>query len=310
MQALLNNTLRDSKNKKAQFLNSSLQFLFKASLILTVFSLALIVLYILWNGLKLFRTVSPAEFFLGIDWEPASSKKFGILPMIISSLYITGLSVLISTPIGVACAVFAAELAGDNLKKIIQASVQILAGTPSVVFGLIGLSVIAPWIQTLAVGISGRSILAAVIILSIMIVPTIVSISQDVIQSVPTELKNASLALGATHFQTIAKVILPAAKPGIITAVVLAISRAFGEAMAVKMVIGNMQTMPDFSGDKWFGLLSSARTLTTNIIGDIEYAKGNHLEALFATGTVLFVVIMCVNYAAYLFRRQTYRVKA
>lgn len=310
MQALLNNSLKDHNHKRNSFLNSAFQFLFKGSLLLTMVLLGLIVLYILWNGLKMFATVSPGEFFFGLDWEPASSKKFGILPMIISSLYITGLSVLISTPIGVACAVFAAELAGENFKKTIQASVQILAGTPSVVFGLIGLSVIAPWIQTLTPGISGRSILAAVIILSIMIVPTIVSISQDVIQSVPKELKQASLALGATHYQTILKVILPAAKSGIVTAIVLAISRAFGEAMAVKMVIGNMQTLPDFSSSKWFGLLSSARTLTTNIIGDIEYAKGDHLEALFATGAVLFVIIMFVNYIAYLFRRQVHRVKS
>ena len=187
------------------------------------------------------------------------------------------------------------------MKKIIQIAIQILAGTPSVVYGLIGIAVVVPWIQKLSQG-SGYSILAAIIILSIMILPTIVSISQDAIQSVPSELKQASLALGATRFQTILKVILPVARPGIITAIVLAISRAFGEAMAVKMVTGNIQTMPDCGADKWFGLLSPVRTLTTNIIMDIEYSEGAHRQALFATGAVLFMVIMIVNYFAYLFR--------
>ncbi len=286
---------------KTQFQNLIFESIFKFSLLITIVSLVLIAVYIFWNGLQLFTQVSPSKFFFSINWEPTVRKDFGILPMILASFYITFASVLVSVPIGVACSVYAAELAGGTLKKIIQIAIQILAGTPSVVYGLIGIAVVVPWIQKLSQG-SGYSILAAIIILSIMILPTIVSISQDAIQSVPSELKQASLALGATRFQTILKVILPVARPGIITAIVLAISRAFGEAMAVKMVTGNIQTMPDFGADKWFGLLSPVRTLTTNIIMDIEYSEGAHRQALFATGAVLFMVIMIVNYFAYLFR--------
>jgi len=293
------------KNQNLVFSNLFDHFfsnIFKFSLIITVISLVLILLYVFWNGLQLFDKVSPIDFFSKINWEPVGRKEFGILPMIISSFYITLVSVIISAPIGICCAIYAVELANDSLQKLIQVSVQILAGTPSVIFGLLGLSLITPWIQTIS-PVPGLSILAAIIILSIMILPTIISISQDAIQSVPKEFKQASLALGATHYQTIFKVILPIAKSGIVTAIVLAISRAFGEAMAVKMVIGNIQTMPNFDSSHWFGLLSPARTLTTNIIGDIEYAReGSHLQALFATGTILFLVIMIVNYFAYLVR--------
>jgi phosphate transport system permease protein len=301
MKELFNQVIdfKSPKNKAAQ---EAFPVIFKLCLLFTLFILGLIFLYILWNGLQLFLHVNPLKFFFGLDWEPVNQKKFGIFPMILSSFFITFASTLISAPIGIMCAIFSAEMAKGALQKAIQASVQILAGTPSVVFGLLGLTIITPWIQTLS-DVSGLSMLAAIIILSIMILPTIVSISQDAISSVPKEIKQASLALGATSFQTIFKVILPFAKPGIVTSIVLAISRAFGEAMAVKMVIGNIQTMPNFSQNTWFGLLSPARTLTTNIIGDIEYAReGLHLQALFATGAVLFVAIMLANYIAYRIR--------
>lgn len=302
MQSPLKSLSSSDSKLNGKIFNILFENIFRVSLIATIVSLGLIVLYICFSGLKLFDTVSFSAFFLGKDWEPVSENKFGILPMILASFYITGASLLVSVPIGLGCSICAAELAKGSYKKLIQISVQILAGTPSVVFGLIGLAIVAPWVQSLA-QVPGLSILAAVVILSIMILPTIVSISQDVLQSVPKEMKEASLSLGATHFQTIMKVVLPMAKSGIVTAIVLAISRAFGEAMAVKMVIGNIQTMPNFSSQYWFGLLSPARTLTTNIIGDIEYAReGPHLEALFATGTVLFAIIMIVNYVAYLFR--------
>ena len=297
------NQLISPPQKSKSALNSDRVFeaLFKACLLATIIFLSLITIYIFWNGVQMFNGVSAKEFFLGINWEPVSRKEFGILPMIIASFYITAASVLISAPLGVACAIYAAELAPASLKKTIQIAVQILAGTPSVVYGLIGISLIVPFVQQLG-EVTGYSILAAIIILSIMILPTMVSVSQDAIQSIPRELKEASLALGATHYQTIIKVILPLAKSGIITAIVLSVSRAFGEAMAVKMVTGNIQTLPDFGFDKWLGLLSPARTLTTNIIIDIEYSQGLHQKALFATGAVLFILIMIVNYFAFLLR--------
>ena len=175
-----------------------------------------------------------------------------------------------------------------------------------IVAGVFALSFIVPLIQHFT-EVAGLSILAAIIILSIMILPTIISISEDAIRAVPTELKESSIALGTTKWQTIYGAILPASSSGLITAVVLAVGRAFGEAMAVKMVIGNTQTMPDFSPSSLFGLLSFARTLTTNIVGDIEYAEpGPHLQALFATGAILFIFIILTNMISYLFLRKSY----
>ena len=310
MQSILekhSSVLTEKNNLSGKILFTFIEWLFRISLFLTIAVLALITVYIFWNGFKLFHEVSIAEFFLSTKWIPPK-KIFGILPMIISSFYITIASTLISAPIGITCAVWSSEIAGSSLRKLIQTSVQILAGIPSVVYGLVGFVVITPWIRTLG-QVTGYSLLAAIIILSIMILPTIVSISQDAIQSVPKELKQASLALGATEMQTITKVILPVAKPGIITAVVLAISRAFGEAMAVKMVIGSIETMPKFDAESWFGLLSPGRTLTTNIIIDLNYAYGTHLDALFATGAVLFIVIMIVNYFAYILRNHSSKLK-
>ncbi len=304
MQSIFNQRVSLTHSSKTKVTNYLFEIIFRLSLIVTIISLALITIYIFVNGLQSFKTVNPANFFFGIDWNPNSFKSpsFGILPMILASFYITFASLLLSAPIGIACAIFASELASGTFKKFIQASVQILAGIPSVVYGLIGFSLLVPWIGTLA-NVTGYSIMAAILILAVMILPTIVSISQDAIQSVPNELKQASLALGATRFQTIYKVVLPVARPGMITAVVLGISRAFGEAMAVKMVIGSIQTMPNLSPETWFGLLSPARTLTTNIVSDIEYAsEGAHRASLFMTGAVLFIVVMIVNYCAYLFR--------
>ena len=176
-------------------------------------------------------------------------------------------------------------------------------------FGLFGLAFIVPLIQSVS-DVAGLSILAAIIILSIMILPTIISISEDAIRAVPKELKESSIALGTTKWQTIYGTVLPASSSGLITAIILSVGRAFGEAMAVKMVIGNTQTMPDFSLNTGFGLLSLARTLTTNIIGDIEYAEpGLHMNALFATGSILFLFIIATNAIAYFLLRKVYTVK-
>lgn len=283
--------------------------LFRGSLILTVLILGLITVYIFINGLSAFKYISPIEFLFTWDWAPVSLKKFGILAMIITSIYVTFASLLISVPISIGCAIFAANLKNKFVKNFMQSAVAVLAGIPSVVYGLVGLSLLVPWIQNFG-NSSGYSILAATIVLSVMILPTILSISQDAIESVPHNLKEASFALGGTDIQTLMKVVLPIAKPGIIAAIVLGISRAFGEAMAIKMIIGNRQTLPDFSSDSWFGLLSSARALTTNIIGDFAYAQsGAHLQSLFATGMVLFIITMLVNYLAHRFVRQSSKIK-
>ena|SRR3989338_3242285 len=267
---------------------------------IAVVSLLLITVYVFYNGLQLFKVVHLSDFLFGDAWEPVTQKLFGILPMIITSFYVTFGALLISAPLGIACSVFLAEIAPPQAQQIIRPAVQLLAGIPSVIYGLFGLAFIVPLIQNFA-EVAGLSILAAIIILSIMILPTIISISEDAVRSVPKELKESSIALGTTKWQTIYGTILPASSSGIITAIVLGVGRAFGEAMAVKMVIGNTQSMPDFSPGSCFGLLSLARTLTTNIIGDIEYAEpGPHMHALFATGAILFLFIIATNALSYL----------
>ena len=291
------------------FLNGLMSKIFFLCAAIAVVSLFLIAIYVFYNGIKIFKVITPQEFLFGYDWEPMTQKLFGILPMIITSFYVTFGALIISTPLGIACAIFLAEIAPIQAQKIIRPAVQLLAGIPSVVFGLFGLAFIVPLIQNIA-EVAGLCILAAIIILSVMILPTIISISEDVIRTVPKELKESSIALGTTKWQTIYGTILPASSSGLVTAVVLALGRAFGEAMAVKMVIGNTQTMPDFSSNSWFGLLSIARTLTTNIISDIEYAEtGPHLNALFATGAILFIFIIATNAFSYVFLRKTYGVK-
>lgn len=300
------------KHKKrfwSSVLNTLMANVFLLSAFLSVVSLLLITVYIFYNGAKLFQVVALTDFLFGFDWEPVTQKLFGIFPMIITSFYVTFGALIVSIPLGIGCAVFLAEIASPLVQQIVRPAVHLLAGIPSVVYGLFGLALIVPFIQEVA-GVAGLSILAAIIILSVMVLPTIISISEDAIRAVPKEIKESSLALGTTKWQTIYGAVLPASASGLITAVILAIGRAFGEAMAVKMVIGNTQTMPDFSQDSWFGLLSLARTLTTNIIGDIEYAEaGPHQDALFATGAILFIFIIVSNTVSYIFRRKLYSIR-
>ncbi len=299
---------RKEKRLWTNFLNDFMSKIFFLSACLAVISLLLITIYIFYNGMQLFNTISIQEFLFGFDWDPVTQKLYGILPMIIASCYVTFGAVIISAPLGIACAVFLSEIASSQAKQVIRPAVQLLAGIPSVVFGLFGLAFIVPLIQK--ADVPGLSILAAIIILSVMILPTIISISEDSIRAVPKELRESSIALGTTKWQTIYGVVLPASSSGLITATILSIGRAFGEAMAVKMVIGNTQTMPDFSISSLFGLLSLARTLTTNIIGDIEYAEpGPHLQALFATGAILFLFIIMINATSYILLKRTSGVK-
>ena len=264
------------------------------------------VLYVFYNGFQVFKVVPFKDFVFGHNWEPVTQKLFGIFPMIITSFYVTFGAIILSAPLGIACAIFLAEIAPPVAQQVIRPAVQLLAGIPSVIYGLFGLAFIVPMIQKFA-EVGGLCILAAIIILSVMVLPTIISISEDAIRAVPKELKDSSTALGTTKWQTIYGTVLPASSSGLITAIILALGRAFGEAMAVKMVIGNTQTMPDFSFSSLFGLLSLARTLTTNIIGDIEYAEpGPHLQALFATGAVLFIFIIVTNGISHVLLRKAY----
>jgi phosphate ABC transporter permease protein PstC len=252
----------------------------------TVLSLLLIAAFILKEGLPFMIKVGLGDFLLSSDWRP-SSGHFGIFPMIAASLWVTLGSLVIGAPLGIAGAVFLAEFAPPTLMKIVKPAIELLAGIPSVVFGFIGVMVLAPFIR-LTMGGPGLSILAAAIILGIMILPTVMSIAVDAINAVPQSFREGALALGATRWQAVRMVVLKAARSGILAGVILGMGRAIGETMAVIMVAGNAVKMPGSA-------LDSVRTLTANIALEMGFATGMHRQALFATGVVLFVVIMILN---------------
>lgn len=262
---------------------------------ISILSVIIISVYIFANGIPIFFKVGFKEIIFGTEWKPLEGK-FGLLPMIVASILVTLGSVAIGVIIGLMTAILLAEVAPERLSKVIRPAVELLAGIPSVVYGFFGLIVIVPIIDK-KFGGGGNSLLAAIIILGIMILPTIVSIAETSIRSVPKEYKEGSLALGASHVQTIFKVIIPGAKSGIMAAIVLGMGRAIGETMAAILVIGNTPQVPH-------SLFDRVRTLTSNIAIEMSYAQGLHQEALFATGVVLFVFIMALNIILNVFIRK------
>ncbi|HOE35323.1 MAG TPA: phosphate ABC transporter permease subunit PstC [Anaerolineaceae bacterium] len=254
----------------------------------------------------IFRSSLPAFKEFGIQgllgeltWRPANGM-YGILAMVVGSVMVTLMALVLGVPLAIAAAVFLAEIAPRGVQAVVRPAVQLLAGIPSVVYGLFGMVVLVPLVRRIPVtGNSGYGLLSAAIVLAVMILPTITSISEDAIRAVPRSYKEASLALGATHLQTIFQVLLPAAKSGIGAALILGIGRALGETMAMIMVIGNSVILPaPLDNNPLTVFLSQARTLTGNIAVEINYASGLHASALFATGVVLFVLIMLVNVSA------------
>lgn len=262
---------------------------------LAVLMVALITLFIFREGLPVMLKTGLGNFVFGQEWAPTDGK-FGIFSMIIGSFAVTLGALVLGVPLGVACAIFLAEIAPEKVTRVIRPAVELLAGIPSVVYGFFGLIIIAPFIRD-HLGGSGLSMLAGSIILAIMILPTVISISEDAIRAVPKEYKEGSLALGATHWQTINSVILPAASSGILAAVVLGMGRAIGETMAVIMVTGNTAQIPH-------SILEPVRTLTGNVAIEMSYAADDHRQALFGTGIVLFGVIMFLNMLFGLFTRK------
>jgi phosphate transport system permease protein len=258
--------------------------------LVSLLAVAFITFFIFQRGLPLFQRVSIWEFLFSTYWLPtdATNPGFGILSFIVGSFYVTFVALGIAVPIGIACAIFLAEIATGRIARVLRSVIELLAGIPSVIYGFFGIVVISKGIRELFGG-TGYCVLSASIILAIMILPTIVNISEVSIRAVPRDYKEGSLALGATHWQTIAKVLVPAARSGIIAGIVLGVGRAVGETMAVLMVGGNAPIMPA-------GLLSKVRTLTMNIVTDMGYASGDHMTALFTTGIVLFVFIMILNF--------------
>lgn len=263
--------------------------------ILAVFS---ITLYMIINGTPALFQVGLGEILFGTVWEPtAEDPAFGILFIILTSIIGTALAILIGVPIGVLTAVFLAEVAPKRLASIVKPAVELLAGIPSVIYGLLGIMILNPLMYKLELAIfrdsethqftGGANLISAVIVLAIMILPTVINISESALKAVPAQYKSASLALGASHIQTIFKVMLPAAKSGIITAIVLGVGRAIGEAMAITLVSGSSVNFPL--------PFNSVRFLTTAIVSEMGYASGLHRQVLFTIGLVLFVFIMIIN---------------
>lgn len=266
--------------------DKQIRYLFVACACLMTVIIVSIILFVGQQGLQTFREVSPAEFFFGSKWDP-SDGRYGALSFITGSLAVTVLAVLIGAPIGLAGAIFLAKISPKWLREIVRPATDLYVAIPSVVYGFIGLTVLVPWIRVQFGASTGFGLLAAAIILGIMILPTVISISEDAIRSVPRSLEEASLALGATRWQTIWHVLLPAALPGILTSVILAMARAVGETMAVQMVIGNTPQMPK-------SLLMPTSTLPSEIVvemGNTPFgtAWGN---SLFLMALVLLILSM------------------
>lgn len=265
-----------------------------------ILSVVLITFFIFKEGIPIISEYGVMDFIFGKTWSPTNGQ-YGAFPMIMGSVSVTIGALIIGIPLGITSAVFLAEIAPKSVVKVFKPAIELLAGIPSVVYGFFGLSILVPFIRTYILPIvqkinpdaytSGYSILAGSIILAIMILPTIVNISENAIRSVPKEYKEGSLALGASHFETISKVILPAARSGVIASVVLGMGRAVGETMAVILITGNMPKVPG-------GVLDSVSTLTGTIAMEMGYAAPTHQKALFATGIILFVFIMLLNITA------------
>lgn len=256
--------------------------------LITIGSVLLISVYLIISGIPAIKEIGLFKFLFGKTWASTSADpKFGILPFILSSIYGTAGAIVIGVPIGFMTAVYLAKCAPKRIKKIIEEAVSLLAGIPSVVYGLVGMLVLVPAIKRIFSVADGASLLAAIIVLAIMILPSIIKVSLTSLEAVPKEYEDASLALGATPVETYFRVSVPAAKSGIAAAVVLGVGRAIGEAMAVMMVSGNAANMPS--------LFQSVRFLTTAVASEMSYSAGLQREALFSIALVLFVFIMLIN---------------
>ncbi|MBM7664243.1 phosphate transport system permease protein [Solibacillus kalamii] len=277
-------------NKRKYFLESLSSKIFLACALLSVVSLLLIVGFVFYKGANPFVTggYSFFGFLFGSDWVP-SEDKFGIFPMIVASIYATIGALVIGVPIGLLTAIFLAEIAPKSVAKIVSPAIQLLAGIPSVLYGVFGLAIIVPFLQDNLGLARGQSLIAVILVLAIMMLPTIVTVAETAIRAVPKTYREGSLALGVSQIGTIFKVVVPAAKSGIMAAIVLGLGRALGETMAVILVAGNSLVIPT-------SLTDSVRPLTTNIALEMGYAAGTHQEMLFATGIVLFSFILILNF--------------
>ena len=283
--------------KKKQTMEDVVHGVFLLLGLVTVGCVLLITVYLIVSGLPAITKIGLGKFLFGSEWaSTAADPKYGILPFILTSVYGTCGAILIGVPVGFLTAVFLSKMAPKKLRTVMESAVSLLAGIPSVVYGLVGMLVLVPGIRKLFHVPDGASLLAAIIVLAIMILPSIIKVSVNALDAVPKEYEDASLALGATPVETWFRVSAPAAKSGIAAAVVLGVGRAIGEAMAVMMVSGNAPNMPS--------LFESVRFLTTAVASEMSYASGLQRQALFSIALVLYVFIMLINAALNFFLKR------
>ena len=274
--------------KAANVIEKSMNIIFTFCGFLAAFFVILITGFLLTSGMPAIGEIGLYDFLFGTEWaSTASTPSYGILPFILTSVYGTIGAIIIGVPLGLMCAIFVAKMANDKIGKLVRSSVDLLSGIPSVVYGLVGMIIIVPMVREAFNLPDGANLFSAIIVLTVMILPSVISVSETAIRAVPKEYEEASLALGATKTETVFKVIVPAAKSGILTSVVLGIGRCIGEAMAVMMVSGNVANMP--------GLFKSVRFLTTAVASEMSYSSGLQREALFSIALVLFVFILIIN---------------
>lgn len=284
--------------KAKAVIEKTAQIIFLICAAIAILAVCSITVYMIMKGTPAFKEVGVLDLLFGRVWKPtASEPSFGIFYIILSSIAGTAGAVLLGVPIGLLTAAFLSELAGKKLGNIVSGAVELLAAIPSVIYGLIGMMILNPFMYSLEKKIyagstdhqftGGANLLSAIIVLAVMILPTVISVSTSSLKAVTDSLRSASLALGATKLQTIFKVVIPAAKSGILTGVVLGVGRALGEAMAINMVAGGAVNIPL--------PFNSVRTLTTQIVSEMGYASGVHRQVLFTVGLVLYVFIMIIN---------------
>lgn len=277
--------------KKKQFIEEVIHAVFLLLGLVTVGAVLLITVYLVISGIPAIREIGLKDFLFGTEWaSTAEEPKYGILPFILTSVYGTAGSIILGVPVGFFAAVYLSKIASPKIKSVMQSAVSLLAGIPSVVYGLVGMLVLVPAIRSTFHVADGASLFAAIIVLAIMILPSIIKMSITALDAVPKEYEDASLALGATPIETYFRVSVPAAKSGIASAVILGVGRSIGEAMAVMMVAGNAPNMPD-------SIFQSVRFLTTAVSSEMAYSSGLQRQALFSIALVLYLFIMLINAA-------------
>lgn len=278
-----------------RLMEKCVEILFMLAALVCIIAVAVICFFLFKNGIPAMAEIGFADFVFGMKWKPGN-ELFGIFPMIIGSVIVTALSILMGVPIGIFGAIFMVFYCPEKIYKMLKPLIDLLAGIPSIVYGFFGLVVIVPLMQSWFGG-SGKSVLAASILLGIMILPTIISVSESSLRAVPTAYYEGALALGASHERSIFHTVLPAAKSGVVAGVILGVGRSIGETMAVSMVAGNQPVIPE-------SLFKGVRTLTANIVLEMGYAADLHREALIATAVVLFVFILLINFSFSVLKRK------